>query len=211
MSEKALAAERYALLVEQLAEEQAHAHGWKTHVARTLGVHPSYISRVVKGDRTGIGGAVIARAIAALNIDPRFFTIRSRELGSAFRPHYHDYLLLTPVSADHARDVSRRIDPAGPRVDTNAFEMEVRIRRDWQTAATIARGAGSPPKVAGIAALTMFLQHASSLADLIEHADENPGDLVAYVEGMARMLGLHTVSGADIVAAYRALPKRGDT
>ena len=66
-------ADRYALLVEQLGEELGYKRGWMTAVAKKLGVHRSYVSRIHAGDRTGIGSQAIDRAIQRLSLDPQFF------------------------------------------------------------------------------------------------------------------------------------------
>lgn len=67
------AAERYATLVQQLAEEMDHKWGWKGAVAKRLGVSPAYISMIVNGQRSGIGIDSIEKAIKRLGIDRSYF------------------------------------------------------------------------------------------------------------------------------------------
>lgn len=68
-----IAADRYAALIEQMGAELGFERGWKSRVARLLGVHRSYVSKISAGDRSGIGHTVITRAVANLGIAPAFF------------------------------------------------------------------------------------------------------------------------------------------
>lgn len=69
----AAVAQRYRKLVLQLGDELGNRHGWKSSVARRLGVHPSYISKMVAGKIGDVGGDVIAKAMEALGVDASFF------------------------------------------------------------------------------------------------------------------------------------------
>lgn len=120
-----LAAERYALLVQQLGQELGYGYGWKSAVARTLGVHPSYISRVHKGDRTGIGGAVIARAIESLDLDRSFFTSPEEVTD------YRAFVRHTATEEDFQNRAPRAAGLLGAaRADVEA---------DWEIAGALAR------------------------------------------------------------------------
>jgi len=81
------AAERYIALVKQLGEAQGKRRGWQTDVAKRLGVHRSFISRVVRGDRSGVSSGVIEKAIFGLNLQPDFFYAETHGA-----PHYRTYM-----------------------------------------------------------------------------------------------------------------------
>lgn len=81
-----LAAERYILLVEQLAEERGHRWGWKAHVAKQLGVSPAYVSMLSSGERRGVGIDAVEKAIKRLRIDRSYFY--GPHTGD---PHYRDF------------------------------------------------------------------------------------------------------------------------
>lgn len=71
-----LASQRYALLVRHLAEGEERGYGYKSKIARALGVHPSYIARVEAGGQK-IGEHTIERAIERLGLRRDFFTDES--------------------------------------------------------------------------------------------------------------------------------------
>lgn len=82
-----LPTERYALLIRQLGSELGYVRGWKRRVADLLGVHPSYVSRILSGEKLKIGPEVIDRACERLALDSRFFF---KELDGD--PSYRDFL-----------------------------------------------------------------------------------------------------------------------
>lgn len=65
---------RYRQLVERLGAECGNRYGWKTSVAKLLGVHPSHVSRILSGEQETVGRDAIARASERLNLDPEYFT-----------------------------------------------------------------------------------------------------------------------------------------
>lgn len=71
--EEELASRRFFGLVDQLASQVGHRRGWKALVARKLGVHPSYISKIAAGEVKRVGADVIDRATRALSLSPQFF------------------------------------------------------------------------------------------------------------------------------------------
>jgi len=64
---------RYKILIERLGEEAGYPRGWKTAVAKRLGISPSYLTKVLRGDVKDIGGDVIDRALNALDMDGGYF------------------------------------------------------------------------------------------------------------------------------------------
>lgn len=80
------AADRYRDLANQLGAEMGRARGWKSRVAERLGVHPSYLSRVLSGAKTAISNEVIERACENLGVRRDFFSESEEE------PDYRDYL-----------------------------------------------------------------------------------------------------------------------
>lgn len=79
-------AERYDALIRQLGEEVGTKRGWIAHVARRLGVSPSYVSMIVNGTRAGVGVEAIESAIARLGLKREFF------YGTGAISHYRNYL-----------------------------------------------------------------------------------------------------------------------
>ena len=66
------ASKRYLALIEQLADESGRAWGWKSKVAKRLGVTQPFVSLVINGDR-GVGREAIEKAVESLSVDPSFF------------------------------------------------------------------------------------------------------------------------------------------
>lgn len=83
---------RYLQLVEELgAEEGAPAHGWTTAVARRLGISQSYLSRLSRRERVGVGPEIVDKAISRLRVRRAYF-YDAREPAS-----YKEYLGKEPV------------------------------------------------------------------------------------------------------------------
>ena len=77
---------RFVQLIEQLAAEYERRHGWKKRVADRLGVHQSYVTKLIaKGSTITVSDDVLRRAARALDIEPRFFSAKSGHY-SDFRP-----------------------------------------------------------------------------------------------------------------------------
>jgi transcriptional regulator with XRE-family HTH domain len=81
------AARRYAALVWQLADEMGQKYGWRSRVARKLGVSQPYISQIANGDRTGIGIKAIESAIKKLPLERDYFY--GEHAGT---PHYSGFV-----------------------------------------------------------------------------------------------------------------------
>lgn len=81
-----LIAARYQLLIQQLAEELDFHRGYKAEIARRLGIHPSYVTRVERGGQR-VSGRLIDEAVRRLRLRPAYFTDDSQE-----SPHYRDFV-----------------------------------------------------------------------------------------------------------------------
>lgn len=90
-----LPSRRYALLVRQLAEERERKYGYKSQIARLLGVHPSYIRQIEDGEQR-IGEHTIKRAVERLGLHPEYFT--NEALGN--EPSYRDFQIRPPAGPD---------------------------------------------------------------------------------------------------------------
>lgn len=154
---------RYRQLVEELGAKSEYAYGWKAKTARRLGVHPSYINKVLKGDIGDVGGEVINRACKSLQLDPSFFLDDSADALS--RPHA-DYvrprIAVGPASPGPRGtglglglknpDLSPWLDLTGlilalHESATFRFEGDVRLRVDPAVARGLARGVMALPVV----------------------------------------------------------------
>lgn len=74
MKNENLASRRYLELVAQLSAEEDGRYGWKSRVARRLGAHPSYLSKVIAGEVVGVGLDMCQRAAESLGISQDFFS-----------------------------------------------------------------------------------------------------------------------------------------
>lgn len=97
-----LAAERYTALITQLGAELGEKRGWKSEVARRLGVRPAYVSMLASGARVSVGRRAIDLAIARLGIDRSFFYANDpeqtphRAADPDKTPHYRQFLSKDP-------------------------------------------------------------------------------------------------------------------
>lgn len=82
-----LPAERLRLLVEQLADEIGRYRGWQSKVARRIGLHRSYVSKITQGARVSAGPSVVEKVCSAMGLDRAFFY---DELESP--PNHRDFL-----------------------------------------------------------------------------------------------------------------------
>ncbi len=71
-----LAHRRFVQLVQELGREAKHSRGWKSEVARRIGVHPSHLSRIISGKRQ-VGPETLSRAADQLGISLDFFAEES--------------------------------------------------------------------------------------------------------------------------------------
>ncbi len=74
---------RYFWLVTKLGENVGYARGWKKLVAAQLGVHPSYVSKLLRGAIDEVGIDAIGRAIERLSLDRRLFYAAELDLSAA--------------------------------------------------------------------------------------------------------------------------------
>jgi transcriptional regulator with XRE-family HTH domain len=66
-------ARRLADLIRELGAELHEKHGWKKTVAERLGIHPSYVSKLLRGQVNKVGAGTLEIAALKLEIDPRYF------------------------------------------------------------------------------------------------------------------------------------------
>jgi hypothetical protein len=85
------AAKRYLKLIEELGDELgAPKHGWKSAVARALGMDQSYISKILSRERMSIGVDAVESAVRHLRLDRDYFW------GPREPRSYRDYLTKSP-------------------------------------------------------------------------------------------------------------------
>jgi len=112
-----LPSRRYRVLVEQLAGERGHRYGWKSEVARILGISAAYVNQIDAGKKAHAGAVSIGRALEALNLNERFFY--DPTLGDA--PSYTDHVRTEEVStrsaSAHSVTFWRRVHEASRRLD----------------------------------------------------------------------------------------------
>jgi transcriptional regulator with XRE-family HTH domain len=61
--------QQYLRLIHNLGDDLGYARGWKQRVAKRLGITPSYLSKILVGERR-VGLDVAERAERALGLDP---------------------------------------------------------------------------------------------------------------------------------------------
>lgn len=74
VSKPNLQAQRFVQLVHELGDDLGKKRGWKQAVAQKLDIHPSYLSKILRGDFRSISDEATARAARRLGIEPSFFT-----------------------------------------------------------------------------------------------------------------------------------------
>jgi hypothetical protein len=108
------AARRYADLVDQLAEELGRRHGWKKRVADRLGVHASFITKVICGNVHDVSSSTIELAARGADVDPHFFAnaalgsvpladYSTRPGGASSAEHAREPVIVPPASSGQAR------------------------------------------------------------------------------------------------------------
>lgn len=74
---------RYHWLVDQLADEYGRARGWRRRVARMLGVHESYVSKIDREMVDTVGADAVDKAVQNLGLRADFFYGPNVYLGDA--------------------------------------------------------------------------------------------------------------------------------
>ncbi|MEQ9082171.1 MAG: helix-turn-helix transcriptional regulator [Sandaracinaceae bacterium] len=98
--------ERYRQLIEDLATDLGHSHGWKKQVAERLGISPAHLTRVRKRQRKV--SLEIARAAAErLGFDIAYFFSDEGLPHTAFRP---DGLGSQPLQLDFVSPATLRAE-----------------------------------------------------------------------------------------------------
>lgn len=119
-----VAAERYRLLVVQMADELQRERGYKAEIARRLGIHPFYVTRVERGGQS-VSERTIDDACRRLYLRRDFFTDESLS-----DPSYRDW-----IGPD--RDAKGDEDPEGQIItslaalsdDARARVIDYAVRR----------------------------------------------------------------------------------
>jgi transcriptional regulator with XRE-family HTH domain len=100
-------ATRLRALVDQLAAETGRERGWQAEVARRIGVHRSYVSRVAKGSPVSVGRAVVDKVCETLGLDRTFFyndaKVEPPDYRAYLRERRPDALELTATGDDWER------------------------------------------------------------------------------------------------------------
>jgi transcriptional regulator with XRE-family HTH domain len=107
------ATDRYALLIEQLSEAHGRRHGWKGKVAKQLDVHPTYVAKIARGERTQVSARVIERAKERLGLRSEFFTAPEAQ-------HYSQHVEGTPGDLDSELQALAVADAALASMDAAA-------------------------------------------------------------------------------------------
>ena len=126
---QARAAERYQALIEQLGDELGKPWGWKSAVARKLGVRQPYVGMILSGKRAGIGMDAVERAIARLGIRREFFFGDFAET-----PHYRDFLKkklkdsVVEPEQEIPNSILRAIEYLGDRLSQETIDQAMAVR-----------------------------------------------------------------------------------
>lgn len=128
-------AKRYRQLVNELGEAMGYRYGWKSKVARQLGVHPSYVSKVLAEEINDVGGDVLKRALDALDLDSSFFFAVDENALS--RPHawYRREEMERRSSARQASGVSAFGGPTFPVVRGKLTQEQIGDADAWHALA----------------------------------------------------------------------------
>ncbi len=80
---------RYAWLVHQLGNELGNVRGWIRRAAERLGVHESYVSKIIRGQVETVGADAIEKAIERLHLRREFFYDATLEIpdGASWREY----------------------------------------------------------------------------------------------------------------------------
>lgn len=164
---------RYAELVLALKGHLGGARGWQARVAHVLGAHPTYISKIARGERLGVGLAQIEHAISR----------------GVPREAFH---MTTPFQADFLDQLLKVGEFR--RVEMNRTQGEF-----WAAAARIvARLATLPPEqqAKGFRDLARFIQGAPELeaAQEVLNSDDD-----ARAMHWGRLLATMVLSIADMI------------
>lgn len=168
-------AERYRLLVDQLGEEHGRpARGWKTKVAQALGVDPTYVTKISKGQRE-VGLAAAERAARHLGITLDFFTRPAEEVGEDL-PHYTQFR----VGSAHEASISASLLwSAEADVHAGAAPSRGRPRKMISESA---KAKGQPAlHVLHSRDNKAWAQRLRDLADRVENSPESVGAYAAFV------------------------------
>lgn len=67
-------AERLKMIIEQLGAQSGLQHGWRNEVAEVMGIHRSYVTKILSNERASVGRNVVRRVCERLSLSPEYFT-----------------------------------------------------------------------------------------------------------------------------------------
>ena len=198
-------AERYAQLINELGEQMAHRYGWKAATARILQVHPSYISKVLKGEINSIGGEVIGKAVQALSLNPDFFM----DEGAEAKARHHSEFVIA-AEAERKNTALREANPLAPESIYGPEFREVKSAllrfyssADYQQTAAGTRTEFDIYEARKLAEAVLALPLVAAARDIIERA---AGDHASV--GSALVLAKHVSSLVMLVDREQRLLRR---
>lgn len=184
----ARATDRYRELVLQLGSELRNRYGWKAAAARRLGVHPSYVSKVLNREVGQVGADVLARACDRLGIAPLFF---QRE--GSYRLFPGPQAPAVPeATAKGLREVQRYWRVLGRRANAvrqSQEEGENREQLERLKMLDLARAVLSAPFVVAAQGILM--------ADSPEDARNHASRIIDHVDAVETILEVYARHGND--------------
>lgn len=104
-----------------------HVHGWKSRVAKMLGVTSGYISKVLAGSATRVSAETLKKAVVGVGVDNAFFEDRSRD-----DPDFELYLRsrIAPMTALNLLLDLDLLSEAWGALSADAAEIEAQLRRE---------------------------------------------------------------------------------
>jgi transcriptional regulator with XRE-family HTH domain len=105
---------KYIELVEHLAAEMGHAHGWQRRAAERLGISTPHLTRILNGERE-VGRMLAERAVERLGLNPAYFSASTKNR-SFLHGSVHD------VRAAELERLLSRFDAGVATVD-DVFEL----------------------------------------------------------------------------------------
>lgn len=114
-------------LIDQLGDEMGKRRGWKSVIARRIGIHRSTLVKILKGER-GVTASMLERVAESLDIQPSFFS--TEDAG-----HYEDWKRLTPAEiraaeTPYAEIIGRPSPEPNAQLDTileASYELGARV------------------------------------------------------------------------------------
>jgi transcriptional regulator with XRE-family HTH domain len=88
------AASRLKLLAEQMGDACGRpSFGWQAKVARRMGLSSSYVSRLLSGERVGVGLDAIERVVKNVPVDREYFAPKAANVGASLMEQARSFVL----------------------------------------------------------------------------------------------------------------------